>query len=322
MKKKMAIAALACLLLTGCGMDTMADSLAGDIAGQLESLYGQTSTQEWQPNPETEPMQIQVPESTKTDENPVIELRNKNDLELLRENPAGNFILACDISIDGTFTPIEEFSGMLDGQGHWIRNLTLKMTGQETYGLFRMLESGSQVRNLGLEIVATVTEYMPTYVMGIAWSNAGIIVNCSIRSDIAGGTEYYPVACVNDGTIENCDVATEARNTERVYGLVGENNGNMHDCQVELNVESCSVLTGLTYRNWADIADCEVTAKGKSILEFDCVSTQNYAKITGCTFNAQLTPPDGETLDWYTSWYSGEGGDFDSSNTVNVQESN
>ena len=39
MKKKIAAALLACSLLTGCSVDTMADSLANDIAGQVESMY-------------------------------------------------------------------------------------------------------------------------------------------------------------------------------------------------------------------------------------------------------------------------------------------
>ena len=45
MKKKIAAAVLACLLLTGCGVDMMADSLANDIARQVESMYadGQSS---------------------------------------------------------------------------------------------------------------------------------------------------------------------------------------------------------------------------------------------------------------------------------------
>ena len=39
MKKRIAAALLACFLLTGCSVDTMADSLANDIAGQVESMY-------------------------------------------------------------------------------------------------------------------------------------------------------------------------------------------------------------------------------------------------------------------------------------------
>lgn len=46
MNKRIAAALLACFLLTGCSVDTMADSLANDIAGQVERMYadGQSST--------------------------------------------------------------------------------------------------------------------------------------------------------------------------------------------------------------------------------------------------------------------------------------
>lgn len=39
MNKRIAAALLACFLLTGCSVDTMADSLANDIAGQVEKMY-------------------------------------------------------------------------------------------------------------------------------------------------------------------------------------------------------------------------------------------------------------------------------------------
>ena len=39
MNKRIAVALLVCFLLTGCSVDTMADSLANDIAGQVERMY-------------------------------------------------------------------------------------------------------------------------------------------------------------------------------------------------------------------------------------------------------------------------------------------
>lgn len=39
MNKRIAAVLLACFLLTGCSVDTMADSLANDIAGQVERMY-------------------------------------------------------------------------------------------------------------------------------------------------------------------------------------------------------------------------------------------------------------------------------------------
>ena len=294
MKKKTAAAVLACLLLTGCGMDTMADSLADDIAGQLESLYGQNVTPEWQPNPETEPMPIQMPEPTKTAENSAIALSTAEDLEKLRANPSGSFALTQNITVDN-LPPFREFNGTLDGQGYWIRVASLEMAADWSYALFYDLRSDAEVRNLNVEISMTFPELEP---LG-----------------------FYGLACMNSGRIYNCTVASKVKNMTYVYGLVGENNGSLSDCQVELDVENCAVLSGLTNRNWegADIESCTVTVKGKSVQRFSCAATQNYAKVSGCTFDAQLTPPAGEVLSWDTDGY-GESGDFDSSNTVNVRE--
>lgn len=324
MKKKITAAVLACLLLTGCGMDTMANSLADDIAGQLESLYEQNSTPEWQPNPETEPMQIQTPEPTKTAENSPIELWDANDLELLRENPTGNFVLASGIMVNDSFQPIDNFNGTLDGQGFSIRGIQPQLNGMEANGLFVTLGENAVVRNLTVEITAEITAQMREavyrlYVNGLAEVNFGTISGCKVYSEITGASVYDPIGG-NDGTIENCSVVTRTQDVQTVYGFVGGNNGSLHDCYAELHVENCSVLTGLTNRNWTDIANCTITATGKNVSEFYCAATQNYARISGCTFDVLLTPPAGEKLTWATSYTHGYGDDFDSSNTVNVRE--
>lgn len=324
MKKKITAAVLACLLLTGCGMDTMADSLADDIAGQLESLYEQNSTPEWQPNPETEPMQIQTPEPTKTAENSPIELWDANDLELLRENPTGNFVLASGIMVNDSFQPIDNFNGTLDGRGFSIRGIQPQLNGMEANGLFVTLGENAVVRNLTVEITTQMPEIQDrTYVNGLTWANYGTISDCEVYSEITGASIYQPIACVNGGTIENCSAVTRAQDVDAVYGFVGDNNqGSLHDCHAELYVENCWVLTGLTDRNYVDIANCTITATGKNVSQFYCAATQNYARISGCTFDVQLTPPAGEKLTWATSYAHGYGDDFDSSNTVNVREGN
>lgn len=328
MKKKITAAVLACLLLTGCGMDTMADSLADDIAGQLEGLYGQNSTPEWQPNPETEPMQIQTPEPTKTAENSPIELWDANDLELLRENPTGNFVLASGIMVNDSFQPIDNFNGTLDGQGFSIRGIQPQLNGMEANGLFVTLGENAVVRNLTVEITAEITAQMREamyriYLNGLTWENSGTISDCKVYSEITGASVYYPIACVNNGTIENCNAVTRIQDAQAVYGFVGDNNqGSLHDCHAELYAENCLVLTGLTDRNYVDIANCTITATGKNVSQFYCAATQNYARISGCTFDVQLTPPAGEKLTWATSYAHGYGDDFDSSNTVNVREGN
>ena len=325
MKKRIAAAALACLLLTGCGMDTMADSLADDISGQLESLYGQPSAPEWQPKQETESMWTQVPEPTKAAENSPIELWDADDLELLRENPTGNFVLAHGIVVDDRFQPIDQFNGTLDGQGFSIRVYRSEVDGMSVDGLFNNLGENAVVRNLAVGITAEITAQIREamyriYVTGLTDTNNGTISDCKIYSEITGATVYYPIACVNNGTIENCSAVTRTQNVQALYGFVGDNWGSLHDCHAELYVEDCELLTGLTNRNWADVAGCTVTATGKSVQQFSCAATQNYAKVSGCTFDAQLTPPAGEALRWDTDGYAGEGGNFDSSNTVNVRE--
>lgn len=40
----------------------------------------------------------------------------------------GNFVLTADLVLSGDFTPIANFSGVLDGQGHTISNLSITAT--------------------------------------------------------------------------------------------------------------------------------------------------------------------------------------------------
>lgn len=289
MKKKIAAALLACLLLTGCSAkNAAADLLAEGISGQLSDLYESA-----------EPVSTRAaafpedPDGQQT-ENSVIALNAPEDLEKLRTNPNGSFVLTQSITVD-CLQPFSEFNGALDGQGYRIRVTSLEMASDWSYALFYSLGNHAQVKNLEVEISMEFPELEPL--------------------------RFYGLACSNSGRIYNCTVASKVKNMTYVYGLVGENNGSLSDCQVELDVENCAVLSGLTNRNWedADIESCTVTVKGKSVQRFSCAATQNYSKISGCAFDAQLTPPAGETLSWDTDGY-GESGDFDSSNTVNVRE--
>ena len=284
MKRKMLAVVLVCMLmLTGCGgKNAAADLLAEGISGQLADLYGSAQAAALPEDP-----------AGQRAENSAIALSTPEDLEMLRADPSGDFVLTQSITVDD-FQPFSEFSGTLDGQGNWIRVSSLGMAYDWSYALFSDLRSDAEVRNLNIEISMTFPELEPL--------------------------RFYGLAYMNSGRIYNCTVASKVKNMEYVYGLVGENSGSLSNCRVELDVENCTVLSGLTNRNWVDIADCTVTATGKSVQQFSCAATQNYAKVSGCTFDAQLTPPAGEALRWDTDGYAGEGGDFDSSNTVNVRE--
>ena len=56
-------------------------------------------------------------------------IANAAGLEAIRENPGKNYILVCDIDLSSisNWTPISEFSGILDGNGYRISGLAQKV---------------------------------------------------------------------------------------------------------------------------------------------------------------------------------------------------
>lgn len=249
----------------------------------------------------------------------VIELRSAADLEQLRSDPEGDFVLAQDITVGGSFQPFGEFNGTLDGQGHWIRGFRLNVCSEVTDGLFTSFGQNAEVRNLNLEVSAVVTETLPTHISGLVGVNGGKISNCTVRSDITGGTDYKPIVYSNYGTIRDCTVTTTAKNVEKVYGVTGENSGELLNCVIEIKADECNFVSGLTYRNWEKAEGCSVTVTATGISGFVCVGSQNHAQIRRCVFNAKLTPAAGVMPRWDTCGNKDNDSDFDSSNKVNVQ---
>src|SRR5260370_21886010 len=79
-----------------------------------------------------------------------------------------------------TFTPISNFTGLFDGHGHTIANLTISSTAPNV-GLFGTISSTGVVRNLNL---ADATVSGSQFVGTLAGTNAGTISNVS-ATDVA-----------------------------------------------------------------------------------------------------------------------------------------
>ena len=65
------------------------------------------------------------------------EVNTADDLDMIRSNPSGNYVLTADIRLEGEFTPISNFSGTLDGQGHTISGLKIVADDEQKIGFFQ-----------------------------------------------------------------------------------------------------------------------------------------------------------------------------------------
>ena len=120
------------------------------------------------------------------DNNSAIEINMLSEI-----SPNGNYILARDIDYAGVpFTPITEFYGTLDGNGHKIKNLTI--TGTEgDLAVFAFTQNAKicnlQFENLNIVLTNTADTYASKLAFLVANANGTTIENISIvsRKDVS-----------------------------------------------------------------------------------------------------------------------------------------
>ncbi len=137
------------------------------------------------------------------------------------ETNTGKYVLVNDINLNNiTWTPIENFSGILDGNGHQIKNFALNGSGNSMG--FVNTNAGT-IKNMVFNGVTVVYDH-----------------NCSGGQDGYSGT----IAAVNNGVISGCVirnasiqmkayiVSVSATRYAYMGGLVGKNTGTITECQL------------------------------------------------------------------------------------------
>lgn len=169
-----------------------------------------------------------------------IAVSSADDLKAIAQNTAANYHLTRDISLNGeVWTPIEDFTGILNGNGFRIYNFTMSNVNGQRFGFFAT--NHGEIRNLTLSAfsftsVTNDNQQRETVVGILAGENFGKIRNCTIADaeysinlslSIAAGPYYSSAISVN---------ALSAG------GLVGRNNvsdervGEIIDCNITLNI--------------------------------------------------------------------------------------
>src|SRR5262252_3963770 len=196
-----------------------------------------------------------------------------SDLDAVRTNQSGTYALGTKITFDPnqTFTPIPNFTGLFDGQGQTIANLTIASTTQNV-GLFGTIASAGEVRNLNLTNVS---------------------VNSSVNSQLVG-----TLAGTNAGTISNVSASGAVSSTganSAVGGLVGANAGSITDSSASVAVSSAganSTVGGLVGASAGSITDSTasgaVTSTGANSTVGALVGT-NTGTITNSTGSVVVT---------------------------------
>ncbi|MCL1984319.1 MAG: hypothetical protein FWG58_02830, partial [Methanomassiliicoccaceae archaeon] len=144
----------------------------------------------------------------------------------IRTNGSSMTPVTFNISSNGNFNPIENFTGIFDGNGYKISGLDIRRfsDGSElSMGFFKNIAPGAKVENLGLVDGSVTVLYKPEwkeklYVGGIAGTSSGYIGNCynSLNITVVSTTETSIGGIVGLMSTE----ATICYNTGNISALV------------------------------------------------------------------------------------------------------
>lgn len=223
-------------------------------------------------------------------------ITNVTQLQRINTDLGANFILSKNIDAQIThkwnngdgFLPIGDptnpFKGSLDGKGYEISNLYIDRPGMNYVGLFGFLDTGSNVKDLGLPGVNTKISGS-SHVGGFAGHNKGTITNCYTHISPTGNSYTCGFVGRNDGIISNCFATGNPKGTSNVWsGFVGRNDGSITNCYSTGSVTGGGSMGGFAAFNLGgSITNCYSTgsATGYSSSIGGFIGT-NIGTITNC----------------------------------------
>ncbi len=157
------------------------------------------------------------------------------------------------IDIIWSTSVIPEFSGMFNGNGHVISNLTI--TGEGNYlGLFGRVESGAEVYDLGV-VNANVTG-TDSYNGILIGTNDGAVTSCYSTGSVSGNRYVGGLVGRNGGTLTYCYSTCAVSGDEYIGGLVGRNSHLVTQCYSTGAVSGNESTGGLVGKNDDDVINC------------------------------------------------------------------
>ncbi len=116
------------------------------------------------------------------------------------------------------------FTGVFDGNGHTISNLTI--TGGSYLGLFGQVAFGAELKNLGVMDVNLKGSQGSRLIGGLVGSNSGTLTQCNSTGEVSGGHVLGGLVGSNNGGNITMSYGTgNVSGDENIGGLVGINDG-------------------------------------------------------------------------------------------------
>ena len=171
------------------------------------------------------------------------EISTVSEFEAIRDNYYGYYVLRNDIDYSyssgdlALFEPLPVFYGILDGNGHQIRNIMFD-TKSEAIDYGMILHNYGEIRNLTVQTSISfydASEKEVRYVGGIAAVNHGTLYNCTVSSAkyfyVANENSYVGgLAGLNEGLITESRCYTIVFGDKYAGGIAGKNTGTIEYC--------------------------------------------------------------------------------------------
>jgi hypothetical protein len=153
------------------------------------------------------------------------------------------------------------FTGVFDGNGHAISNLTITGSGKDYVGLFGCVSNNGQVKNLG---IVNANIQGRNCVGGLVGKNSffGSLIDCYATGSVNGSSNIGGLVGINEATITSCYATSNVTSSGNyVGGLVGYNGSGstITSCYATGSVSGSTSVGGLGGYNFGLIAACYAT---------------------------------------------------------------
>ncbi len=200
-----------------------------------------------------------------------IGIYSAEDLDRVRDNLGGKYILMNDIDLSSfaNWDPIGDkgaaFTGVFDGNGHVVKNLTIDRSDENDVGLFGYVE-GSTIKNLGV-VDANVkgNEYVGI-IIGSAQTHLNNLYQCYSTGSVSGATTVGGIAGYGDNIyIDKCYSSANVTGTVFTGGISGHAGWRLNNCYFSGTVTGRERTGGIVGNNWGRIEYCYVTGEVSGI---------------------------------------------------------
>ncbi len=191
-----------------------------------------------------------------------------------------HFVLIKDIDFTGvSLVPLDQFSGVFDGNDHVIRHLIIISDNADSTGLIGTLKGDGKINNLNMENVAVTGR---SYTGGLVGLNYGFVKSCYVSGTVTGSSTS-PVGSLvgkNDGIVTLCYSTGTVHGDNQVGGLIGYNRGKVDLCYAASKVEASYNAGGLVGVNQGIVDLCYATSKVEAFEEVGGLVGYNGGTVT------------------------------------------